>query len=312
MTDTFNVPSPVPDIEAALPELTPTLRTANIQGWAIIAGLAAIAILSLLNMWDPDGEMRDWLVFVGIFAVVMIPSVFKWVRRKHEAAIMPLLSRAAGLSYQQGARSFLDGLPDRLLPKASRRTCEDLLSGRIGDRAIQFGEVKIETGGKNSSTLFQGVVMTFPNLIEMPAFFVASERQTRGWFVFSGNIRVDDLIKVQGLTGRAGTEYGVWSTSPEAARKPGFEAVLKVLTSLEAILDWKAELYTASSDGRQMHVAISNKRDLFVIGGLLAPKGELLNHIRAAYHDLTLPMKIVSALLGAEAEVAKAAAPATA
>jgi hypothetical protein len=304
-SDSAAVPD-IPDITATLPGILPTLRRETLKGWAMMAGLLTAAVIVALSVKDIGKDGRAWALVIVVMAVVSLGAIATYIRRRHEALIMPLLTRAAGLSYDQKGRWFLDSLPPRLLPKASDRTCEDVLSGRIGDRPIRFAEVKIETGGKNSSTLFRGVVMEFPNLVDMPAFFIASERETRGFFIFKGNIRVDDLVQVQTLTGRSGAEYGVWCSSAIAAEKPGFGAVVNVLTGLESIIGGDAKLYTASSDGREMHLAISHKRDLFKIGGMFADTTRLMQDIRHAYDDMTLPMRIVSALLAAEAEVAKA------
>ncbi len=297
----------IPDINAAMPGLLPVLRNATIQGWLMAAGvLAGSAALA----WAVSGLGEDgkaWAFAILFMSLFGMGAVARYTRRRHEAEIMPLLARTAGLDYAQQGKWFLDSLPPRLLPKDRDRTCEDALSGKIGDRPIRFAEAKIETGGKNSTTLFRGVVAEFPNVVPMPAFFVASEAQTRGWFIFKGNIQVDDLVRVQTLSGRSGMEYGVWSSSAEAARKPGFEAVLDILTGLESIVGSDAKLYTASSDGVMMHLAISSKRDLFKIGGMFASADTLAADIRRAYDDLTLPMKIVSALLQAEGAVAKAA-----
>jgi hypothetical protein len=297
----------IPDITTALPGILPTLRGETLKGWGMMAGLLIAAVILAFVVKDLGKDGKGWAFVILFTAVVSLGAVATYIRRRHEALIMPLLTKAAGLSYDQKGRWFLDTLPPRLLPKASDRTCEDVLSGKIGDRAIRFAEVKIETGGKNSNTLFRGIVMEFPNLVDMPAFFIASERETRGFFVFKGNIRVDDLVQVRSLTGRSGAEYGVWSSSAAAAEKPGFGAVVNVLTGLESIIGGDAKLYTASSDGREMHVAISHKRDLFKIGGMFADSTRLMQDIRHAYDDMTLPMRIVSALLSAEAEVARAA-----
>lgn len=186
------------------------------------------------------------------------------------------------------------------MPRAGRKIAEDLISGRIGGRSIRFAEMKLETGGKNSSTLFQGIVAEFPNLAPMPPFFLAAEAETKGWLGFAGPIKVDDLMRVDTISGANGKVYGVWASTSEVRRHPAFAAVVKVLTNLEFVIGSESRLYTASSNGRVIHVALSHKRNLFKIGGLFTAGDALMDDIRLGYRDLTIPVTIAAKLLEAE------------
>ena len=290
----------IPDIAAALPTLMPAIRRKSIEGWLLVAAAVVLSfyvLFYLVGKADKPGQLA--IITIGGAAVV-IYAISAYVQRGHTRQIMPMLAETAGMRYSQSARDFILALPPRLLPKASVRNGEDLVSGALGGRQISFAELTYETGGKNSSTLFKGIVASFANQAPMPPFFVVDEAQTKGWFIFSGNINVDDLIPVRSLPGGSGVTYGVWVSPSANADHPALDATLKILTDLQDAIGSGARLFSASSDGETMHVALSHKRNLFKIGGLLANRDQLINDITLAYHDLTLPLVIVSKLLEAE------------
>lgn len=289
---------------SAIEGILPELRRERDMHWALIALLlgGCAALLALLPLDTENG--KKIAIFAVVFGLFGIGLLATRVRRRHEALVVPMIARGAGLSYRQNHDNFLTHVPERLLPKGSVSNCEDLVEGTVGGRRITFAEVKIETGGKNSSVLFQGVVAEFPNLVPMPAFFVAAEKETRGWFRFKGNLRVDDLNFIRTVQGREEL-YGVWSHLRSEAERPGFEALLGAMLDLETKVPG-ARLYSASSDGRVAYVALRHKRDLFRVGGLFTTSGRLAAQVRRAYDDLRLPLEVVSFLLGAEARVLEA------
>lgn len=214
--------TPVPDITDALPSLLPELRRITRNGWLLEAAIAVTAVAMLILTAGMGDEPYQIPLIVLAVAVGLAAYIAQITRRRHEARIMPLMAEALGLGYLQNASSFMTGLPARLLPKAGRKTAEDQISGRIGDRSIRFAELKLETGGKNSTTLFQGIVAEFPNLAPMPQFFLAAEGETRNWLGFAGPIKVDDLIRIDTITGRSGKVYGVWASTFDVRRHPAF------------------------------------------------------------------------------------------
>lgn len=278
----------------------PAIRRKSIEGWLLVAAAIILTFYALFYLvGKADKPFQLALITIGI-AVLVIFTISAYVQRGHTRQIMPMLAETAGMSYSQTARDFYLSLPPRLLPIATVRKGEDLVSGRLGGRQVSFAELTYETGGKNSSTLFKGIVASFANQAPMPPFFIVDEAQTKGWFNFGGNINVDDLIAVRSLPGGFGVTYGVWVSPSAKADHPALDATLKILTDLQDAIGSGARLFSASSDGETMHVALSHKRNLFKIGGLLANRDQLINDITLAYHDLTLPLVIVSKLLEAE------------
>ena len=88
---------------------------------------------------------------------------------------------------------------------------------------------------------------------------------------------------------------------------PALSAVVDVLTRIENHVGYGAELYAATSNGEEIHVALSHKRNLFRVGGLFPNEDEVFQDVRAAMQDLTVPLTLAKALIEAEeAAVAKA------
>ena len=287
------------DITTALPGFLPEIRGKTRIGWLLIAMIVVAGLTTSVLVWG-KGD-KPWQVqFIIAFAVVGLGIVTaSWVQRQHAALIMPFLARSAGLTFTPTAKPFLAALPQRLLPKAAIRKGEDLLAGKIGDRHVEMAEVKYETGGKGSTVLFQGIVLAFPNVAPMLPFFVAPEAETRKRFLAGAHIRVDDLVQI-GSRMNGGVSYGVWASSSAIGDHPALEAVLRILVDLQTAVGGDAKLFSATSNGEVMHVAISHKRDLFTMGGLFADQTMLMDDIKSAYADLTLPMAIAAKLLEAE------------
>lgn len=305
------MPSDPPDIAETLDRLWPAMRRAQALAWlgvAVLAGLAAQAVPGLIKnlRGDPSagGDVQTWVFIVAVIGIMLGAGA---IGRHHESMVMPELARALGLSFRASDNGLVESFPPRLLPKANRRTAEDVLRGRIGDREVVFAEVKIETGGKNSTVYFDGIVMEFQNVAPLPAFFVAPQKETeRGWFGLPGRIAVDDLVRLESVVD--GSEsFGVWASSSDVARHPAFRAVLGRLTAVQSAGDFGARLYSAMSDGTRTWVAIRQKRDLFRIGGLFATRTGVLDDIRRAFDDMQQPYRIVTSLLQAEQEAVAAA-----
>lgn len=295
------------DPAAALESLLPRLRRVQAEGWGLMALAFAVALLGawplLGSLGGGDGPVTDYsgiLFGIGLVGLAFVP---RWTRRRQEAEILPSLAQAMELSYRHSDNSFAEGLPGRLLPDVRRKRAEDVLSGRLADRPMRFGEVSVATGGKNSRTLFDGIVIEMPLQRELPSFFVAAQAETEGWFGLAGNLAISDLVRLDTVT-RQGQLYGVWSSSAAAAEHPGFRAVLDVLTDLGGVIGAGTTLYSAMCDRHMVWLAFRQKRDLFRVGGLFATRASLFSDLRRASEDMAQPLRLVSALIDAEAKAA--------
>lgn len=291
------------EVAVAVRELMPALKrraalAIGIITLAVVA--AAVAAVLFLNS-GMEGEDRWKMVFfAGLGAFFVVSWTWKSTVRKQEAQVMPILARAIGLDYSKDAKAFVKALPKRLLPERGVRAGEDHVHGSIGAHAIQMAEVNVETGGKNSRTLFKGIVAQFPNRTAMPAFFVALEDKTRPGFFFGGDLSTEGLFHLRTVTGNGGRNYGVWTSWSKLEEPPALSAVVEILTRIENHVGPGAELYAATSNGVEMHVALSHKRNLFHLGGLFPDENQLFRDIRASMQDLTVPLTLAKALIEAE------------
>lgn len=299
--------SPPPDateqVALAVRALMPALKrqamvATGLMALAIVA--AAVAAVLVLNS-GMDGEDRWKMTFLaGIVAFFAVGWAYRWTVRKQEAQVMPVLSQAIGLQYSKDAGPFVKTLPKRLLPERGIRSGEDHVQGTLGAHAIQMAEVQVETGGKRSRTLFKGIVARFPNRRTMPAFFVALEDKTRPGMFFGGDLSTEGLFQLRTVTGNGGRNYGVWTSWSGQDEPPALSAVVEILTRIEDHIGPGAELYAATSNGEEMHVALSHKRNLFRLGGLFPDENRLFRDVRAAMQDLAMPLTLAKALIRAE------------
>ena len=303
-------PPPQDALAATLRDLVPQMAERRRTGLVLAVLIVFVAAGGTAVAADlaPEGDQLFYLALPSILAAFALFGADRWVAREQQALVLPHLARAVDLTYRPRAQDFLASLPKRLLPSGAVRRAEDLITGTIGGRPVAMAEVKVETGGKNSSTLFRGVVARMTNEVPLPAFFLAVERQTKGWLGFSGWIRVDDLVRVDTIAGRSGEVYGIWLSQEGAqARHPALAAVIGVLTGLETTIGPEARLFSVTSTGQEMHIALAHDRDLFHFGGLFQGRARVAEGIERAAADLGVPVRVVSALIAAEARAAESA-----
>jgi hypothetical protein len=303
MTEPSASPDASTEVATAVRDLMPDIRRLATTTIALITAAVVIsvgaAVLFLNSGMDAEGRWKAAL-FTLFFGALAVYHAFRWMIRRQEALVMPVLASAVGLSYSKDAKPFVKALPDRLLPARGIRTGEDHIHGKLGARAIQMAEVNVETGGKNSKTLFKGLVAQFRNSAAMPAFFIALEDKTRPGMFFGGEISTDGLHHLRNVHGGGGRTYGVWTSWSSMEEPPALSAVVDVFTRIENHVGYGAELYAATSNGEEMHVALSHKRNLFRVGGLFPKEDEIFADVQAAMQDLTVPLTLAKALIEAE------------
>gem|GEM_PF-1656496 len=287
-------------LQQAIIAMKPALRRSQIfgaLGVLITAGLAISAAIWVGN--NARGEaFKGVLMALGIGVAIIVGIAFA-VRRTHEITLMPILAKTVGLYHTKGGRDFTRTLPTRLLPRYPIGA-DDVLSGKVEGRQMQFAEIKVETGGKNSTVLFDGLVIRFPLSVELPEFFIADQKETEKRFLAGPKIKVDDLVYSRSTKGPSGRTYGLWSSSRKAIAENRLILILNTISTLENELSGGAALYTASCNGKEIHLAVRHKRDLFRIGGLFAGEAQLSLDIMAALSELNLPIRLVGELIEAE------------
>jgi hypothetical protein len=303
MTGTPSLPDTTDEVARAVRSLMPTMRRLAATAVVIITVAivaAAVAAVLFLNSEADDKTRWKAAMFSVLGGGLIVVATFKWMIRRQESLVMPVLASAVGLTYAKDAKAFVNGLPKRLLPGRGIRAGEDYIRGALGAHAIQMSEVNVETGGKNSRTLFKGIVAQFPNRTAMPAFFVALEDKTRPGMFFGGDLSTEGLYHLRNVSGGGGRTYGVWTSWSKMDEPPALSAVVEILTGIESHVGYGAELYAATSNGEEMHIALSHRRNLFRIGGLFPNESEIFADVQTAMRDLLVPLTLAKALIGAE------------
>ena len=81
--------------------------------------------------------------------------------------------------------------------------------------------------------------------------------------------------------------------------------MVEKVTRIEDLIGRGTQLYAATSNGEEMHVALTHSRNLFRVGGLFPSETDVFADVRAAMLDLTVPLALAKALIEVE-EVATA------
>ncbi len=278
----------------------PEIRAAKTKGW-IGVGVSVLvtgAVLYGLSTVVDDGP--GWYIFALVAGVFGIVGAFGWTRAKHETTVMPIIAQAFGLHYQKAPSGFFETLPRNFIPLGGRRSVDDMMDGRVAGRSFRFAECKTETGGKNSSTLFKGIVLDVQSAGTLPSFIIASEKETRGFLFFKGRVQVDDMMLVHQSTGSDGQAYGLWSHSEEPAKMAGMRAFMDSIIAVGPQVLGSSTLYSLVSTGGYYHVSLRHSRDLFAIGGLLSDDNQVMSDIRTAAAEFAHPVQLVTEILKAE------------
>jgi hypothetical protein len=293
----------LPDMAATIAAVLPQLRFAQVRGWLLIAVSVGIGLYLLTLLFDlPSGD-RSLTKLIGIgMGLCVIGAVFApmWTRRSHEAALMPALAGALDLTFEPKAPGLGQTFPFRLLPRNTRCVVDSLISGQMASRRIRLAEIACKTKGKNSRTLFDGIVLEFGNATALPDFFIALQAETVAGFLQAARIDTSDLILLRDVS-VLDRFYGIWVTRPDKGLVDGADQIIDSILSSEGDLAGNGTLYSAMTDGQTTWLAFRKTRDIFRIGGLFATRDTLMAEVRRAAEDFNLPLRLVKRLLDAEA-----------
>lgn len=293
---------PAPGAEAdpsaqALADALPEIRSAKAKGWALCAMTVAVCAAALILL---SGKSVQWVIIVLFMGGFALTGIHAWVRKQHERAVMPVIARAFGLGYVKSPKDFYPTLPKNFIPQGGRRSVDDMMSGSVASRSFRFAECKTETGGKNSSILFQGLVLEVRAGGSVPEFIIVSEKETRGVLFFKGRVQVDGMELVRQSTGSDGQVYGLWSRPGGPRPMAGLDAFMERIIALGPRVLGSATLYSLVSAGDYYYVSLRHKRDLYRIGGLFADEAAVMSHVRMAAQDLGHPIELAAEILRAE------------
>lgn len=291
----------VADVQtSALTDALNGLKHTKRTGWILFAVISAVTLTVVIGLANAGGEAISWIIaalFGGAFGLI---GVAGWVKKSHERDVMPILASTLNLSHQKTGSQFFETIPKNFIPRGGRRNCDDLMSGRMADRGFRFAEVKTETGGKNSRVLFDGVVVEVSTRAPLPEFLIAQVSQTKGFWIFKGNVNVEEMARSHTAWGKDQKEYGLWSPYSKPGEVKEMQVLMDRLVAMGPQLSAGSALYSAACTGRNLYVALSHKHELFQIGGLFADDARIMSDIRSATADLQVPMSLAAEVIRAE------------
>jgi hypothetical protein len=273
-------------IRAALPGLK---RRRIMGGLGMAATGAAGFIGAVWSLSLPDEGWKISALFV-VGAGFLCFWIAKQTSRAHEAALMPIIAGTFGLSHQKNGKAFLRAAPSPFLPMGGVQAADDVLTGRLAGQVFTWAEVETETGGKNSRTLFHGLLLEVP-APGTPKLLAAPEEHTRPGMVFRADVDVQGLrwLGRDPGGGPGGTE--VFSTDGDPSLTgPQVADLMARLLRLGGPVG--GSFFAACFTGRALWLAISHDRELFAIGGVVSDEHTLMADIRRAAQDFRGPMEI--------------------
>ncbi|MGL4319769.1 MAG: hypothetical protein ACRCS3_02815 [Paracoccaceae bacterium] len=286
--------------EAAIAAALPEIRQATKRGWALLIGALVITLVILVILAGSGiKEAAAYIitVFLGAFAVAGAVSL---TRAAHERAVMPIIAKAFSLQYEKSPKGFFETIPRALIPFGGRRSVDDLMSGQVAGRNFRFAECTTATGGKNSRTLFKGVVLIVDARGGMPDIIIASEQDTKGFLIFPGRVNVDDMQLVHQVQEANGMTYGLWTASSQALQFTAARAFMDRILSAGPRILGSSTLCTVLSTSQQHCISLKHAHDLFKIGGMFAKEGRVISDIRHAATEIAHPIELVAEILRAE------------
>lgn len=245
-------------------------------------------------------DSAKWIFGALAFGIIVVMGIVGWVRGQHERKAMPTIAQLFGLAYQKSPKDFFQDIPNNFIPLGGRRSVDDLMSGKVADRSFHFAECKRETGGKNSRTLFKGVVLVVESKGGLPSFIVAAEKETKGFLFSKGRVQVDEIPLIYHSAAHDGQTYGLWSHSPEAKEMAGLRSFMERIIAVGPKILGQSTLYSVVSTGGHYYVSLRHSRDLFKIGGLLADDAQMRADMQTAAAEFSHPIDLIAEILRAE------------
>lgn len=294
-------PATAVDYDEALAKVMPRLRHTQRLGKAAIVLLGVLAVGAAFALIRFGGALALLPILLFVMSAVVVANL---VKSEHVKLVMPSIAAMIRMEFDRGAVGFTDKLPSRLLP-GPIRNASDLMHGTVAGRTIRFAEVKVETGGKSSSTLFHGLVIHIPNLVLMPPLFIARDETLKRSFFKGPSLDASGLVKVGDMRGTSGSDYSLWSSSMKVTEDPGMKAVLDLLKRLDVLAGAEAKVFSITSNGEETHIAIACEEDIYPIGGLGLSNTGIADQMKTTVDQIALSLGAVSAVLTAETEVLK-------
>jgi hypothetical protein len=275
----------------------PAMRRTRQKGLYLVAAVCAATMTVAAMVWKLGFSAKFSLavILLGAFAVMIAAA---WVRAQHENTVMPILARAFGLRYDGSATHHFASLPQTFIPPGKLQGCDDLMSGLIVDRNYRFAEVKTATGGKNSQTLFDGVVIEVATRKSLPALRILPISETLGLLMWKSRLDVTGMTKVFSAPG-PGQDFGLWVEQPQDKDALGLRRLMEEMMCVAEVLPG-GRLFAVACTCDALFIAISYQPEMFTIGGLFANDESVIDDVRRVSAEFAVPAHIAAQVMRAE------------
>lgn len=284
--------------------LAASIRVVNRKRYVVLAVLGASAVVAVtlahLLTKSQDSDLRA--IFIPAMLVAgAVAFCLRWFQRQASAELIPHLARAAGLGYTVDFPHHIvrDMIEAGLIPRAgdlSRR--EDRFDGTLAGRHFMAGDVHLKTGGKNSSTLFEGLVVSLSLPERHKGFALTTLERAASGFLRRAQVDTKTLLPRGTFNSKHGTGFTAYVPDNALADSPGFRAQVKQLVRLDSEIPG-CRLFSVYCTGDRILVALSSGRNLFRIGRVFS--AELMTQdLQRVLSEMQFPLRVVQILLDAE------------
>ncbi|WP_373355311.1 hypothetical protein [Pseudoroseicyclus sp. CXY001] len=283
----------LPDI---LDELNADRRRALMR-MGLIAGLGVVFDLALVLFLSGNAAILFVIIaFAPGWVLVAVLVAGLNFRARRARKVMPLLAAAAGMHHSWGTTPAAR-LEEALVlpPGGDTKVQDDGLSGKLGDISFTSHDLRLMTTGKNSRSLFNGIVLGIEPVtggamylrVHVPEFGGGRAGQwahdrmaptPRGWLQ-SGTVEL-----------RRGTQ----AILHPALEPPHFD-VAAAAQAVEAVLPDKAQIFRIRQGKERADIAITLTGGLFDLGGLFTSEEKVREKMDDALAAMALPAKVADA-----------------
>ena len=253
---------------------------------------------------------RDYALLIPVILVVLFAAAFILVSRPvvrqrtevKDLMIEPLCRILGELQYQRKVRDRpLD--PKRfeeigVVRGHSRVKLEDYFAGRHRDTDFQMVEAKLATSGKNSSTVFKGLLfdIAVPRPFSCKILLVGDKGALVNKIGAFFKEKFSGLEPLELGNQAFDARYEVYSDDPKGARELLTPDFLATMVALADAADRKA-LNAAMVEGRFL-LALPRSDNLFEIGKLHRPLTHLKEDVEELVTQMTIPHRVIDFLHG--------------
>lgn len=270
------------------------------RAWFLVGFVVSVAaffffFFNVLESSETGNRIFFFVVSTIVLAGILNARFGKELSRK----ILPKVVTEFGFSYRPFAGYAPDLVKTGLLPNHTVKVAEDWISGDVSGRRLEAAEVEIVTGHKNKKRLFRGLVVSFQNPGPEDWLVIGKEAETKPGLFSGPLLGLKNLYEVHRVQSGSGQEFRVFMADPEQVIEPRIEGFLDALIRLDSLDGFR--LYSVVRTYDTTHVALSNQRDLFSLGGLFFTPSSLQRKLSGALAELSIPLKVAEGLLAAEA-----------